>query len=284
MKSGAALGEQPGQRRGEQRAAVALDVGVVLGLFRAVDDLADHLHHFRQVRLGWPARLHLRVREEAQRGHGADVHRRRGALRVDHRLVGLAGVSHPALDDGHPVGLEVLAVQTAVQALAARLLLLVLPGAEHGHVQPFVAGHVPDAGQRGDLRDHGRVVALAARHSVQAGQHGQVGRVGARQVGGERGLGAAGGGHRAHRQAAEQAEQQHEREVPGPALTPRAPEPVPRDSEDVRTPHAPQYPPADSRPGREAACLPQIANGAGSTTPAAGYLPHCPAAGRPVEC
>ena len=41
---GAALGEQPGQRGGEQRAAVALDVGVVLGLFRAVDDLADDLH------------------------------------------------------------------------------------------------------------------------------------------------------------------------------------------------------------------------------------------------
>jgi len=284
---GAALGEQPGQRRGEQRTAVALDVGVVLGLFRAVDHAADDLHRDGQVRLdrtaAEPRRRHLSVREEAQRRDRADVDRPGGPLGVDHRLVGRAGLSHPALDDGHLVGREVLAVQTAGQALTARLLLLVLPGAEHGHVQPFVTRHVPHAGQGGDLRDGGRVVALAACHPVQAGQHGQVRRVGARQVGGEGGLGAAGGGDRAHGQAAEQPEQQHEREVAGPALTPRAPEPVPRDSEDVRTPHP--------------RSMPRRQHGGGVSQPAflrasavraaplvMGYLPHCSAASRPLEC
>ena len=58
----------------------------------------------------------------------------------------------------------------------------------------------------------------------------QVGRVGAAQEGGIRRLGAAGAGQHAQGQATDQPDEEHEREVAGPAAGKRRAKAKPRDS------------------------------------------------------
>ena len=229
-EAGTAPQQPPGDRRGEQRATVPAGVDLVLHHLVAEHRLADDLRVEPQERPPAGLARGLSVREETDGDDVADVHLGGGALRVDHDLARPSRVGHPALDDGDAVLAEELAVDAARQRLrrpeggAIR--------AEDGDVEPGVAFHPPHVRQPDDRTDHrGVVPRVTGGRFVQAGEHGEVGRVGAGDIRRERRLGPPGRRDRAQGQAANQPEQQHQREVPAPAVPERGPEPVPRDAE-----------------------------------------------------
>ena len=81
--------------------------------------------------------------------------------------------------------------------------------------------------------DQGGVVAggEAKRRVVDRGAKAQVGGIGAGQEGGERRLGAPGGGEGAHGQATHKPDEQDEGQIGPPAAPKGGPEAVPREPE-----------------------------------------------------
>ena len=187
-----------------------------------------------------PWRTRLAVGIEAHRDDLTDVEavgRRR--FRRGHELVSPGGVSRPARTDGQAVHAGVLApyAPQAAAPLYREQAALADGGARRAEglgVDPHRASHGGDVRDLGDLSDDGRVVALpvADPGAGDGGGHLDLGRVGGLHQGGEGGLGPPGGRHRAHGQAPEQTEEQHDGEVRAPFLAESGPEAVPRGSQD----------------------------------------------------
>ena len=157
-------------------------------------------------------------------------------------------IGDAALIDGEAVLVEVEAVD-APRATAGRGAALTGGGAarpERQDVQPRPAFDVSNVGQARDLAHDARVIAGAPRRRVvHRGREPQIGGVGAREIGGKRRLRSPRRRHRAHGQATQQADEEHQTEIAAPPAAQRRPEPVPRNPKHL--PHR-DTPPSASSP------------------------------------
>ena len=232
---GTARLELPGQRGGHDGDLVA-ERGIVV-----LDDLGVPLHDADELERDDEVGLVLRVTGEvrlARLGVGEEGHAQGGpdaqpelggGPRGHDDLVRAGRVGHAALQHRDPVRGEVLGV-------AARAALeggWRLARNAHGDLpQDLQVAVEADDGHRSlDIGDPGHGLGHLlrvprARDGGELREHLHVRGVGARQVGREGGLRAAGPGHRGHGDAPHEADEHDQREVPGPAPAESGPEPV----------------------------------------------------------
>jgi hypothetical protein len=237
---GTARLEPPCQRGGDHRDLIAERGVVVLDDLGAPLHDADELERDDQVRLVtrvtaevWLA--HLGLGEEGNAQGGANVQSVLGGGASGHDyLVQPGRIGHAAPQHRDPVRGEVLGV--AARAALEGGWCLAGNATRRGVPQDLQGAVKPDDVHRLlDFRDpgHGRSNLLGvprSRNGVEFCEHLHIRWVGASQVGREGGLRTSSSSHRGEGDAAHEANEHDQREVPGPAPTEGGPEPV----EDAR--------------------------------------------------
>ncbi len=234
-----AVQELVGECRGEQVVGRAGRVHVVFDDRAVEKDDPGHLLVYDPLgldtRRAETGQLRLGVGVDAHREHAAHVHTEgRSPLGAQHELVRPVGVGHPALDHCDLVLIEVHPVHAAVAVAGCRRIEVggderAAVSLQRQEVDSGLALHLGYMRQARDRLDHRRVVARVApdRRIENCGRADQVRRVGAGPEHWERGRRAPGRGDRGHRQTADQAQQQDDREITGPAVPERGPKAVP---------------------------------------------------------
>ena len=158
-----------------------------------------------------------------------------GGTHGHHDLVGPLRIGHPSLHDRDPVLVEIEPVDASLDVHVCLLgCCRRLPVRSDGHtVDTRIALGPPDVGQPGDGGHEAAVVAggVPECRTPQRRAETQVGRVGTGEESRKGGLCAPGGGQGAHGEAADQPDQQDDRQVGAPAVPESALDAVPRKAE-----------------------------------------------------
>ena len=174
----------------------------------------------------------LRVGVKAHRDHLADVPAEQPfRLRGRDELTGATRIGHPACRHGDPVLTEVLSVDAAdTLNLASQVC-----GRENRSTRSSQRERVDRLRCGPDPLHAGQPFQGLGQVRREHGQA-QVGRIGAGEERGKRGLGSPRCGDRAHRDPASQPDQQHNRQIAVPPAAESSRKAIPRDPHDLSAP------------------------------------------------